>query len=197
MKTVLFVPGFQEDLKSRDYKATIKAIESRGYVVKFVPIQWKRTTIVQWQQELEKVYSTHKPSQTILAGFSFGAVTAFMSAVKRNPSELWLFSVSPYFAEDQKSKLMKQVWIDEIGKRRIAAFAKLNFALLARHIKNPTKIFIGDQEIDNYPIMGERFDAAGKYLINSKKIVVVGAEHDVANRHYIRSITKHIDQARK
>ncbi len=192
MKTVLFVPGFQESLESRDYKSTIDAIKSRGYNVEFVPIQWKRTTVKNWQQELEKVYSKYDVNQTILAGFSFGAVTAFMAATKRNPSALWLFSFSPYFAEDQDSKYMKQVWIDEIGKRRIAAFSKLNFADLAQLIKCPTKIFIGDKEIENYPIMGERFDAAIKYIANIKKVIVVGAEHDVADPRYVKAIAKNV-----
>lgn len=117
MKTVLFVPGYQEDLTSRDYNATIKAIEKRGYKVEFVPIQWTRTTITNWVKELDKAYSNHDQSQTILAGFSYGAMTAFVSATKRNPSELWLFSLSPYFAEDLISKNMKQAWLNNIGQR--------------------------------------------------------------------------------
>jgi len=38
MKTVLFVPGFQEDESSRDYQSTITAIQKKGYKVVFVPI---------------------------------------------------------------------------------------------------------------------------------------------------------------
>src|ERR1035437_7799397 len=103
MKTVLFVPGYQEDMKSRDYASTIRAIESQGYEVKFVPINWKRTTIDQWVEELDAEYGKCDPKQTIIAGFSFGAMTAFVTATKRNPFELWLFSLSPYFVEDLES----------------------------------------------------------------------------------------------
>src|ERR1700745_701040 len=102
MKTVLFVPGYQEDIKSRDYTSTVRTIEKQGYKVKFVPINWVRTTIDNWVDELEAVYSKHDPADTILAGFSFGAITAFVAAVKQNPFELWLFSLSGYFDEDVK-----------------------------------------------------------------------------------------------
>jgi predicted alpha/beta hydrolase family esterase len=86
MKTVLFVPGFREDINSRDYKSTLTAIESNGYQVKFIPINWTRTTIEDWTKELDKEYTKHEPAKTILAGFSYGSITAFMAAVNRNPS---------------------------------------------------------------------------------------------------------------
>lgn len=99
MKTVLFVPGFKEDIESRDYKSTIKAIESSGYKVNFIPIEWSRTTIDDWLNELWAEYSKYNPKETILAGFSFGAVTAFVAAAKQNPSELWLFPYRPIFTK--------------------------------------------------------------------------------------------------
>ena len=100
MKTVLFVPGFQEDLTTRDYASVLTAITERGYDVKFVPIKWARTTITEWVEELDIEYAKYDPVNTVLAGFSYGSMTAFMSAVKRNPAELWLFSFSPYFSDD-------------------------------------------------------------------------------------------------
>ena len=56
MKTVLFVPGFRENLKTRDYKSTIKAIEEKGYGVKFVPINWQKTVISDWVKVEAKKY---------------------------------------------------------------------------------------------------------------------------------------------
>jgi predicted esterase len=93
MRTILFVLGFQEDIKSHDYAATIAAIESRGYDVKFLPIDWLSTMIERWATELDEVYTKYDPNQIIFAGFSHGAMTAFTSAVKRSPSELWLFFI--------------------------------------------------------------------------------------------------------
>jgi pimeloyl-ACP methyl ester carboxylesterase len=190
MKTVLFVPGYQEDLKSRDYSATIAAIKERGYKVTFVPIQWSRTTISDWAQELDRVYSKHDPKETILAGFSYGAMTALMSATKRNPSQLWLFSLSPYFAEDLKSKNMKQTWLKGIGHRRVTAFSKLDFKNLAKSVTCKTLLFTGQLEINKWPVIGERSAAAHKLLQKNTLTIVKEAGHDVADKHYIAAIEK-------
>ncbi len=188
MKTVLFVPGYQEDMNSRDYVSTIRAIESKGYKVKFVPINWMRTTIDQWVDELEAVYNKYNPKQTIIAGFSFGAMTAFVAATKRNPFELWLFSLSPYFAEDLKSKNMKQTWLNGIGHRRVSAFSKLNFKDLSAKIECRALIFVGEIEMKKWPSMNERNNAAHKQLQNNELTIVKGVGHDVANKHYIDAI---------
>ena len=189
MKTVLFIPGFQEDLNFRNYTSTITAIEKRGYKVKFVPINWKRTTIEDWVSELDEVYATHDSSQTILAGFSYGAMTAFISATKRNPSELWLFSLSPYFAKDLKSKNMKSTWLKQIGKRRVAAFSKLSFDELSKDVGCKTLLFLGQIEAHKWPIMQERADEAHRLLKSNELIIVRDVGHDVADKRYINEIT--------
>lgn len=188
MKTVLFVPGFPEDLTSRDYDSTIGAIKNRGYRVKFVPIKWSRTTIADWTKQLDEVYSEYKPEDTILAGFSFGAMTAFMSASKRNPYELWLFSLSPYFAEDLKSKNMKKSWLKQIGICRVNTFAEVNFESLSKLIKCKTLLFSGRLELDAWPVMGERAKLAQRLLSDSKLTVVNDVGHDVSDRRYISEI---------
>lgn len=131
MKTVLFVPGFREDISSRDYKSTIAAIESKGYKVEFVPINWLRTTIHDWTKELNEVYSNYDVAETILAGFSYGSMTAFMATTRRNPYELWLFSFSPYFSDDITE--MKKSWLSNIGLHRANSFRKLDFNTLAKN----------------------------------------------------------------
>jgi pimeloyl-ACP methyl ester carboxylesterase len=192
MKTVLFVPGYQEDMKSRDYASTIRAIETQGYKVKFVPINWNRTTIDQWVDELDVVYSKYDPKQTILAGFSFGAMTAFVAAAKRNPFELWLFSMSPYFAEDIASPHMKKSWLNIIGHRRVTAFSKLNFKKSSSKISCKVLVFVGEIEINKWPDMNERNNAAHRLLQNNELIIIQGVGHDVANSHYIEVIKQSI-----
>jgi pimeloyl-ACP methyl ester carboxylesterase len=189
MKTVLFVPGYPEDINSRDYASVMKAIEKQGYKVKFVPIKWKRTTIHDWIQELEKVYSKYDPSETILAGFSYGAMTTFMVATKKNPSQLWLFSLSPYFAEDLKSKNMKPTWLKQIGHRRVTAFNELNFKKLALLIQCKTLLFVGELEVKKWPVIGERVVAAHRLLGNNEFITVKNVGHDVSDKVYIDKIT--------
>lgn len=190
MKTVLFVPGYQEDLESRDYASTIEAISAAGYEVKFVPIKWARTTIESWVAELEVEYSKYKPENTILAGFSFGAMTAFVTASKRNPSELWLFSLSGYFEEDITSKAMKKSWLNNLGHRRVAAFSKLNYKNIASKIACKVLLFAGQIEIDIWPTMKYRTNEAPEYLANSKLTIIEKVGHDVADPIYIASVSK-------
>lgn len=191
MKTVLFVPGFDENITTRDYTATINAIKSKGYNVEFIDIKWARTTIDQWVAELNKVYKNYDPRQTILAGFSFGAMTAFVVASKRNPSEVWLFSLSPYFAEDIKNKGMKKSWLSQIGHRRVDAFSKLNFVELSKMIKTKTIYFYGDLELKRWPDISYRNQALKSFGNNQTK-VIQGVGHDVANSNYVTAIIENI-----
>lgn len=192
MKTVLLVPGYTEDINSRDYHSVIQAIKKQGYAVKFIPIHWKRSTISDWVKQLDTVYIKHDPRQTILAGFSFGAMTAFMSATKRNPSELWLFSLSPYFNEDLHSKNMRKSWLNRIGHRRVSDFDKLKFDDLAKTIRSKTLVFAGEVEINKWPGMKVRAINAEKSIQNSKLYIVSNVGHDVSDRLYVDVIKQTI-----
>lgn len=192
MKTVLFVPGFKENLNFRDYKSTINTIRDSGYNVKFVPINWNRTTIDGWLDELEAEYSKHNPKDTILAGFSFGAMTVFMAASKQNPYQLWLFSLSPYFSEDLQSKNMRKSWLNNIGHRRVSAFDKLVFTNLAKTIHCKTLIFAGEIETNKWPGMKVRALGANRLIPESKLYTIEGVGHDVADKRYIEAIRQAI-----
>ncbi len=192
MKTVLFVPGYQEDVGSRDYSKTIRVIEDAGYNVIFVEINWVRTTIDHWVDELDKVYKNYDASNTILAGFSYGAMTAFMTASKRNPYALWLFSLSPYFAEDIASKTFKESWLKSIGHRRTDSFKKLRFAELVETIHSQTIHFYGDVELKTWPDVTYRHKLIEK-LPNMSEVFIPDAKHDVASEVYCEAIKKAID----
>lgn len=193
MKTVLFIPGFKEDIKSRDYPAVIAAIKNSGYKVEFVQVNWVRTVIDDWVKELDDIYAKHDPKNTILTGFSYGAMTAFMSATKRNPAELWLFSLSPYFAEDIKSKDMKPTWLKQIGHRRVTAFSKLNFKKLANTIQCKTLLITGEAEMKKWPVLAHRTGMAYKLQSNSTLVTVPETGHDVGNERYIQAIEKALE----
>lgn len=188
MKTVIFLPGHEEDLASRDYTAVVNAIESKGYRVLFLSINWRYTNIDKWVKQLNETYVKYDPKKTILAGFSFGAMTAFMAATKRNPAELWLFSLSPYFKEDIPA--LKPQWKKAIGKRKIKAFSSLNFMQLAKTIDCRVLIFIGSEEAEKYPRLLERAEDAHRKLFGSKLIYVPDTTHDIAADKYIAAIAK-------
>lgn len=187
MKTVLFVPGFQEDIGSRDYKAVLRAIARQRFIVEFVPIVWSRTTVEDWVAELNEVYGKHDPAFTILAGFSYGALTALACAANLNPAELWVFSLSPYFSEDLPD--LQPSWLRAIGKNRVKAFAKLNFFKLAANIHCPTYIFAGEYEVQQIQV---RARTAEQAITRSQFITVPNVGHDVAAPQYIRTIIETI-----
>jgi pimeloyl-ACP methyl ester carboxylesterase len=185
MKTVLFVPGFREDIYSRDYETVLKAIAEKRYLVRFVLINWKRTTIDDWTNELGRIYHHYDPKDVILAGFSYGAMTAFVVASKRAPSALWCFSLSPYFAEDLRSARMKLSWLKVIGLRRTKAFADLQFSNLAQKMRCETLLFVGG---DEQPMVKERAHAAHHQVRDSRLIVIPGVGHDIGDVAYIAGI---------
>src|ERR1700741_1980805 len=186
MKTVLFVPGFQEDTSSRNYRLVLQTIEAFGDKVEFVPVTWKRRTILNWATELRAVYRKHDPEQTILAGFSFGATITLVIASEVPPAELWLFSLSPYFKET--IDMVPKAWLQNIGHRRTATFSELSLEQLCKTVACLVKLFIGKQEIEKWPDMKTTFDTANKYFKNCESVVVPDVGHEVDNPKYIAKI---------
>lgn len=185
-KIVLFVPGFKDSFTTRRYAAVLKAIEKQGYRAKFVPIQWRYTTLEDWVKELETEYAKYDAQQTILAGFSFGAMTVLVVAAKRNPAELWLCSLSPYFADD--IAVMKESWRKSIGKRRTVVFSELQFARLAEQIHCPTRIFVGEKEAKRYPGLLARSKVAARTIPHATLTIVSGVDHKIDDPGYIAAI---------
>ncbi len=190
VKTILFIPGFQEDLTTRDYAAVLTAIKGAGFKVQFVPITWKGRSISGWVTEFMQVYAKYDPSTTILAGFSFGAVIALIAASKRVPSELWLCSLSPYFAEDIPDVPVE--WSEELGVRIIKGFEKVTFASLAPRVTCKTLLLVGESEGQEWPILLRRSNEAHRLLADSLLTVIPGVHHDVANLRYIQALVTQI-----
>lgn len=185
-KTVLFLPGFTESIHSRDYKKLLKMIKSKGYNVKFIDVDWKHKTLTDWHADFMKIYEKYDPKNTILAGFSFGAVIALTVAETRNPIELWMFSLSPCFAED-----FPLIWKNDykvLGRKRIKDFQNYNFNEIAQAIKCPVLLLAGEKEMERYTDMKKRFEIARKKLTYCHAIIVPHAQHDVTDNNYIAMI---------
>lgn len=185
---VLFVPGSGEDIDSRDYRAVLSAIEQRGYRTQFVPIKWARTTPEKWRTQLMEEYAKHDAHETILAGFSFGAVTALLAAAERNPAALWLCSLSPYFAENFAHEYMKTSWLNYLGKRRVDEFRHLSFEALAAKVSCPTQLYYGEEEFQKFPIMKRQSELAQKDITDAVLYIAPHAGHDVTNTNYLQTI---------
>ncbi len=183
MKTVLFVPGFFEDIDSRDYRRVLKLFEDNGYKAVFVPTKWEYTTLHDWHKECMAAYEKYDSRTTCLAGFSYGAMTAFSVAAERPPAELWLFSLSPYFSDDIDTIPQKE--LTYIGKRRAKVFSEVSFTTLADNISCPVFLFYGDSE---YKRVIQRVEKAHKIINNSSLIRVPDTRHDVTAPRYLEKI---------
>ena len=193
MKTVLFAPGFRSEEILAEYKGkpALDAIAKAGYRVEFVPLHWSNRTIKHWIKQFDDEYQKHDPKNTILAGFSFGAIAALVLAAERLPAELWLFSLSPFFAEDMERQ--KPAYLAKyIGARRSEAFRQLQFEPLPKTITCPVKIFVGGEEVRRFPGVRRRSQELAARLPQAQCIEAEGADHDIGSPSYIAAITKNI-----
>ena len=163
-----------------------------GYAVEFVPIQWHRTMQKQWLQTLHERYRQYDPAETILAGFSFGACIAFLAACEQAPSELWLFSLSPSFAECAEY-WSKRNW-RTIGKRRLEYAKQVSLVAAAQRIACPVQIFVGSEEFIKWPEMKLVFDTAVQHIPTVHGTVVKGAGHAVDDPRYVAAVCDAIER---
>lgn len=158
-----------------------------GYEPHFVSIDWKYKTIDDWVEQVKSKISKQELENSLLSGFSWGSMIALtLAAEYKNPQRLFLFSLSPYFAEDLPH--VKEAWLKWAGKRRVAKFKLLSMNKLAAKINCPTTIFIGSKEVSKYSDMKRRTKEAHKRIKGSKVIEIEGVKHDVGDPKYIEAI---------
>lgn len=190
MKAYL-VPGSGEDLKSRDYRAVLNLYKELGYEPEFVSIDWKYKTIDDWVEQVKLKISKQELGDSLLSGFSWGSMIALtLAAEYKSPQKLFLFSLSPYFAEDLPH--VKETWLRWAGKRRVAKFKQLSMNKLADRINCPTTIFIGSKEVSKYSDMKRRTKEAHKRIKGSKVIEIDDVRHDVGDPKYVEAIRKEL-----
>lgn len=190
MKAYL-IPGAFEDLKSRDYQAVLDVYKAQGYQPEFIPINWKYKTIDDWIGQVKAAIPKNELKNSILSGFSWGAMIALVIAAEYiNPERLFLFSLSPYFAEDIPT--VKKPWFKWSGKKRVASFKNLYMNELAVKVRCPTTIFIGSREVSKYGDMKRRTREAYKRILGSNLVIVKDAKHDIGEPKYVAAIQKEL-----
>jgi pimeloyl-ACP methyl ester carboxylesterase len=123
----------------------------------------------------------------VLAGFSFGADTAFLVAAKRPPRSLWLFSLLPRFAEDIPD--IPEAHKSHMGPVRQRAFERYSFNETAPKITCETLIFMGSEESE---WVRRRSENAHLRIPNSRLIIAEGARHDISSPSYLAAIRREI-----
>jgi alpha/beta superfamily hydrolase len=189
MKAYL-VPGAFEDLKSRNYQAIMDIYKQLGYQPLFIEVDWKYKTINDWVEQVKAKIPKEDLPNSLLSGFSWGSMIALAIATETSPKQLFLFSLSPYFAEDLPH--VKKPWFKWAGKHRTAAFKNFYMDELAAKINCPTTIFIGSKEVSKYSDMKKRTNEAHNRIKNSRKVVVENVGHNVTDPAYIEAIRKEL-----
>ncbi len=163
MKTIYFLPGYGENMDTKGYPRIIRIMESAGFKVIPIKINWKHKVMSDYVKQFEEQYgSTHnRGNEVYILGFSFGAMVAFIAAATfAEPHALFLCSLSPYFKEDLNH--IEKSWKKDIGKKRVADFEKLSFNNLADQITCKTYLLAGTKETDKYPDLKRRIEEANQ-----------------------------------
>lgn len=177
-------------MNTHDYESVLEAIRSKGFRATFVPISWDSTSMEDWLPQFQTEYDKLDPSKTVLAGFSYGAMIVLVAATKRQPSELWLMSLAPFFSEDLN--FARLLWLFIRGRQRIKPFQKLSFDKLASRINCKTLVFIGDAEAKKYRSLEKRAAAAKKQIKDSELVRIPNGRHDITSPIYIQTLIKNI-----
>ncbi len=194
MKTVFLIAGFDLSNTASDekYTALREGLSAKGYRVCPAPISWKRKTFKHYCAEFEAFYNENKSDYNIVAGNSFGAVVALLTAGLARPDEIFLCSLSPFFLGDKHFK-PDSYFINYFGSRRINELRSTNFQIFADQInqsKIKTTITYGQREHTTSPPLVRRAKIASEKLTNSRLVELEGAGHSMSESIYTSELLK-------
>lgn len=178
-KHFYIIPGFGETISDAPYKEIITFLKNKKYNVIFYQPKWKWNTMDRWLSDFRKIL--YKDSESIALGFSLGANILALSTESYTFKKVIFCSISPYFKNDLKH--LPTLASKILGKRRMIAFSKYNFP----ETSNIPAFFIyGEKEAELIPNGNKiHFDM---WKGNKKYRIVKGAEHDISNTEYIKTI---------
>ena len=187
MKTIFIITGFKQNKEDIQFKWMYPYFSEKGFRVKIFAPNWNFHVMSDYVNEFVEFYGKNKSDVNYVLGFSFGAMTAFISAPVIKPSHLYLCSLSPYFKEDLTT--LKQNHAIVIGIRRLKDFSNHGAKEIAKLLHNiPIDIFYGENEAEKYPRLKNRCILTHKALPNSKLTVVKNASHKINHLEYVKAI---------
>lgn len=187
MKKLFVIPGFTKKSSDARYRWIRRDLGDR-YDIEFVNIHWKYRVMSDYVEEFKEAYEKRKARTNYVLGFSFGAMTALLSAGDLKPNKLFLCSLSPYFKNDLP--YLKDWWNGLIGKHRLKDFKTHDARRAAKATSMPTTLFIGEKEVEKFPRMKSTYSNALRNLPNGTGIIVPDAPHDIAHPNYRSAILK-------
>jgi len=184
-KIVYIIPGFTEKVNLKGYQQIIKFFKSKNFKVIPIKISWQYKVMSNYVDEFFSQLSHQQNDEVYLFGFSFGAMIAFISAVKIKPKILFLCSLSPYFNEDLKS--LKKSWKNRIGKKRMEDLKKFSFNKLVKNINCKTILVAGKNEGKE---LDTRVNDAHNKIKKSELIIIDDVKHEISQKEYIDKLHK-------
>jgi len=182
-KVVYVIPGFTEKVNLKGYQQAIKSFKSKNFKVIPIKISWKYNVMSDYVDQFFCQLSHKKSDDVYLFGFSFGAMIAFISAVKLKPKMLFLCSLSPYFMEDLM--FLRTTLKKYVGKKRINDLKMFSFDKLAKDIRCKTLLIIGENE---YKLVHNRVLDAHKKINKSRIIIINNAKHNISQKEYMNKV---------
>lgn len=169
----MLVPGYGELLDSRDYVGLVNIIKEHGYRVIFYEPCWTKSSKV-WIQGLKNVCKANDlaASQTVLAGFSYGAFICLAVAASWQPKKLWLWSLaSPHGSLTYEQATPMHIRYAQRISRQ-----------------TQTTMIIGEKEVSAHPGINVRVNETHKGIVHSYLLHAEGAGHDPLHPGYIKAI---------
>lgn len=158
MKKILYIiPGLRESCDSKPYRLCAEAAKEQGYEVVCNNVDWGKSLSLQ-------MFAV--PKESVVFGFSLGAILAWLVAQKYPCRHLILASMTPHYSfTDPK---IKKALVDLMGKKFID---DVIVHLKPKHKAKKQTILYGDRE-------GEKAD-----------VLVPKTGHRL-NANYIKEITR-------
>lgn len=141
-KYFYIIPGWSESSKYKIYQSLARAAEKEGYKVVFYEIDWNKTLSSQ-------LFPVQKNS--IIFGFSLGAIFARLIAQKYECKKLILASMTPLYSF--KDKKIKKALIELLNKKFVEDISK---NLRTKHRAGSQVIIYGDREDEKGDIIVSR-----------------------------------------
>jgi pimeloyl-ACP methyl ester carboxylesterase len=186
VKTFFIIPGFAQKANHKGFRYIKNFLTQKGFRVVVADMTWQRRTLSDYAKEFEEIYTKEKSATNYVLGFSYGAVTAFLTANELKPKKIFLCSLSSAFKEDMRSI---KPWVAKyLGKGRVEDSKLLSGRALAKGLNVPSVIFYGEKEGKQYPQLKKRCTETAKLAKNSKLVVAPSAPHQIDHSEYKKAL---------
>lgn len=186
MDTVLYVPGrFPYDIASDQSKIDRLARRGKSFERIILPHDG---TVDDWLELVGIKYRKLRPANTILVGFSLGAVVAYLLAAEEVPKKLILASL-PAWCRERIGTIPKSS-TERFTNDQIRAFKAHSFDALAPRITCPTELLVGSHEAETSSSLWENVHVMASLIPHARRTIVPGVAHEIEHPKYEQALVE-------